>query len=165
MSVAAIHQGVRGRLIAWRVLLCAVGTLGSPAGCQKPQVDPPSDQPSGLAEAPTASEETPPPAARPRRVSIGFEVNDPDQWLFVEKTRGKADGGWATGLFIPDRNKLVVDTKDVERFAIHVARIPIDWERLVVLRIDGVNTELRKRDLSVYHFEVDEHGQWVVTEN
>ena len=73
-------------------------------------------------------------------------------------------GGWATGAFDRQKNKLDVRTSDVRQFAIDVERIAIDWQRLVVISIDGKNSELRKRDVSLLHFRLDDHGQWVVVE-
>ena len=78
--------------------------------------------------------------------------------------RKGAPGAWATGSFDRKRNKLDIRTRDVQDFSIDVSRIPINWERLVVIGIDGANSELRKRDYSVLHFRLDDHGQWVVLE-
>ncbi len=104
----------------------------------------------------------PKPAARP--VSIPVDVDDPDRWLLVEKAREGAPGAWATGSFDRKRNKLDIRTRDVRQFALDVSRIPINWERLVVIGIDGVNSELRKRDYSVLHFRLNDHGEWVILE-
>jgi len=89
---------------------------------------------------------------------------DPDQWLFVERASRGAAGGWATASFITERNKLDIETRDVQQFAIDTSRIPIDWERLVVLSINGVNSELRRRDYAILHFELDDRQQWIVIE-
>jgi hypothetical protein len=102
------------------------------------------------------------PKVIPTRVDIGVKIVDPDQWLFVEEVRGDARGGWATGTFDQERNRLTINTHDVARFAVHVEQLNINWERLVVIRMDGVNTELRKRDFAVYHFVLDEYGRWNV---
>ena len=87
-----------------------------------------------------------------------------DRWLFVEKAKDAAPGGWATGSFDQQKNKLDIHTRDVRQFVIDVSRIRIDWQRLVVLSIDGKNSELRRRDFSLLHFRLDDHGQWVVVE-
>ena len=101
---------------------------------------------------------------RQSTIDISEEAVDPDRWLVVEKTRDGAPGGWATGSFDPKRNKLTIRQRDVQRFAIDVSRIPINWARLVVIGINGRNSELRKRDYSILHFARDQHGQWVVVE-
>ena len=84
--------------------------------------------------------------------------------MFVEKVRAGARGAWGTGTFLKQRNKIDLQTQDVQQFAIDVSRIPIDWRRLVIIGIDGVNSELRKRDRSIYHFARDAHGRWIVLE-
>ncbi len=89
---------------------------------------------------------------------------DASQWLFVEKVQEGARGGWATGSFDPERNKIDITTHDVAAFAIDVERIPIAWERLVIIGIDGINSELRRRDYRMYHFVRDSAGQWIVRE-
>ena len=68
----------------------------------------------------------------------------------------------SSGSFDPARNKLHIRTGDVERFTIDVSRIPINWQRLVVISIDGINSELRRRDHPVLRFARDSHGRWVV---
>jgi hypothetical protein len=89
---------------------------------------------------------------------------DVNRWLFVEKARDEAKGGWATGAFDPARNKIEVRTRDVTRFGLFLDRVPIDWEKLVVLSIDGKNSELRRRPRDRLRLELDEHGQWTVIE-
>lgn len=93
-----------------------------------------------------------------------FQVADPDRWLFVDKVRGKARGAWATGSFDEKRNKLIVQTKEVAAFTLDVSRIPIDWDRLVIVSINGNNSELRKRKHPRLRFELDRHRRWVVAE-
>ena len=110
------------------------------------------------------AEVTAPADVEPQRITIDVAVDDPERWLFVEKARRGAPGAWATGSFNPERNKLTIRTRDVQQFAIDTGRIPIDWERLVILGIDGHNSELRKRDYFVLHFARDKHGQWIVQE-
>lgn len=97
--------------------------------------------------------------------ALETQGDNSDRWLWVEKVRDRAAGGWATGRFDAPHNKLIVDTQDVEAFAIHMDLVPMDWTRLTIIRIDSRNSELRKRDFSVYHFSRDEHGRWVVLEH
>lgn len=97
--------------------------------------------------------------------------DDDDQWLFVEAVAEDAEGGVATGSFDPKGNQIRIHTEDVKGFAIDTSRIAgetglpgIDWNRLVVIRINGVGSELRKRDYDVLHFVRDDHGRWEVAE-
>jgi hypothetical protein len=126
------------------------------------------DKPASAVEetqaSPAVEPEPTPPDPLPARVEIGVETVDPDQWLFVEGIRDGVPGGWATGSFDPERNKLSIRTHDLRGFAVDVARIPIRWEKLVILSIDGRNSELRRRDFTLLHFRLDEHGQWVVAD-
>ena len=148
-----------------RLLWIVCGTsLGLASDCHGPPATPPPPPPSGQAAGDTEPETAPVAEPPPTRVDIGFDVVDPDRWLEVRKIRGDAPGAWATGSFDASRNKLNIETHDVAEFTIDTARIPIRWDRLVIIRIDGLNSELVKRDHSVYRFVLDEHGQWVVLE-
>ncbi|MGD2110449.1 MAG: hypothetical protein PVI86_13800 [Phycisphaerae bacterium] len=109
----------------------------------------------------THQPDVPPP---PERVEIPAEFHDADRWLFVERARDGTEGAWATGSFNAERNRLIIRERDVDQFAIDTDRIPINWERLVVISINGRSSELRKRDYPVLHFARDEHGGWVVLE-
>lgn len=134
------------------------------AGCRSAQPD--TLRSSGIerpapvtdVSVPAAPEETTAPLVLPS------SQEEPDRWLVVEKATEGSPGAWATGSFDAKRNKLIIQTQDVRQFTIDTGRIPIDWHRLVVLGIDGVNTELRKRDYDVYRFARDEHGRWLVVE-
>lgn len=95
---------------------------------------------------------------------VRLDRNDSDDWLFIEKVRPVTPDGWAKGTFNKKRNRITVETHGALGFAIDIERIPIDWERLVVIRIDGKNSELRKRNYSRYHFQRDEYGRWIVAE-
>ncbi len=89
---------------------------------------------------------------------------DARRWLQVAALRDEAPGGWARGAFDAQRNRIEVITKDVRRFSVDTARLPVEWNALVIMRIDGLNSELKRREHPVLHFESDAHGQWVVVE-
>jgi hypothetical protein len=141
-----------------RFLLLVASVLLIPTGCHK------SEGPPKAGDAPVVKSPPPPTEPPPTRVDINIVADDPDRWLFVEKPAERSKGGWATGSFDSERNKLTIRTKDVERFAIDTSRIHIDWKRLVILGIDGKNSELRKRDFDLFHFSLTDHGEWVVVE-
>jgi len=100
------------------------------------------------------------PSAPPEAIVFDTEAT----WLRAEAVDEEADAGWVTGDFIVDRNKIEIKTRDVTQFSINVALLPIDWSRLVVLGINGRNSELRKRDFDIYHIAKDDKGMWVVLE-
>ena len=108
--------------------------------------------------------ESPPAVEPPPAIRLSDDEDAADRWLFVEKAKDGTPGGWATASFDRQKNKLDIHTRDVRQFVIDASRVPIDWQRLVVLSIDGKNSELRRRDFSLLHFRFDDHGQWVVVE-
>jgi hypothetical protein len=140
------------------LLVCAV-LVATVAGCHKSTPTPPPEGAPATAEAPKS-----PTTEAPPRIPLPDDPDAADRWLFVEKAKGDAPGGWATGSFDRQKNKLDIRTRDVRQFAIDVERIAIDWKRLVVIGIDGKNSELRRRDVSLLHFRLDDHGLWVVVE-
>jgi len=131
-------------------------------GCRRDESEaPPDPLPPPVAAVPDTPNDAAPDEV-PTHVEVGVEEEDSDRWLFVEAVRGEADGAWATGTFDARRNKLIIDTHEVAQFAVRLDRVPVDWQRLVVIRIDGVNAELRRREFAVYHIALDEHGRWTV---
>ncbi len=141
--------------VVWRYVAvgCLAAVLSLSGGCSEPAVKLGDDQPA----------ERPPIKAEPISVVLP-ELEDPNRWLIVQKVESGGDGGWATGSFEQSRNKIVIETHDVESFVIDTSRVAINWKKLVILRIDGRNSELRKRDQQVLHFMLDNSGRWVVKE-
>ena len=141
--------------------LSAVGvTLFVLASCRH------SGRPVGVEEPPPVKPSAPvsqPPTEALMPVEVRVPVVDPNRWLFVEQFAGAANGS-ATGSFDPARNKLSIQTKDVTKFAVDTSRIRIDWTRLVILSINGRNSELRRRDFDLYHFALTDQREWVVVE-
>jgi hypothetical protein len=138
------------------------------AGCLRPEagrsaeVAGPSPRPADVeADAPDTGAAVVPESSPDPGISFP-PVDDTERWLVVEEATSSTEGAWATGSFDAERNKLTIVTEHVRQFSIDTDRIPIDWDRLVVLRIDGSNSELRKRDYPVLHIARDAHGRWVV---
>ncbi len=152
-------DGSPGPSLALGVRIC-VTLLVAFVHCHKSTPTTPPDEVAKV-EAPAAS---PPPVEPPPPIRLPDDADVADRWLFVEKAKDAAPGGWATGSFDPQKNKLDIHTRDVRQFVIDVSRIRVDWERLVVLSIDGKNSELRRRDFSLLRFRLDDHGQWTVVE-
>lgn len=96
--------------------------------------------------------------------ALAWIEDERDRWLFVREIKGEAKGAWATGDFNRERNKIDIRTHDVSAFAIETSRMSINWNRPVVLGIDGTNSELKRRDESLILFEIDKYGAWVVRE-
>lgn len=95
---------------------------------------------------------------------LPLPVDDQDQWLFVETARDKTEGAWATGSFHAERNKIEIQTHNVQQFTVDTSRIPILWQDVVILGIDGRNSELRRRDDLMLRLVRNGSGQWVVVE-
>lgn len=100
----------------------------------------------------------------PRTLPIPEQAWSQGRWLKVITPDLKTPGGWAEGSFDRDKNKLTIVARDVRRFIIKTDMIRIDWDRRVILSLNRVNTELRRREGGVLTFELDDHGQWVVLE-
>jgi len=152
------------------LFLCATFFLASSA-CRVPNGDPRSEAVNASDEGPVnepaanmADEATNAATPPPQPILWPIVIDDPDQWLHVEDVRDGADGAWATGSFDPKRNKLSIHMRDVREFAVDTSRVRINWDRIVILGLDGINSELRRRDFAVYHFQRNDHGQWVVLE-
>ncbi len=130
-------------------------------GCHESPV-PSTNENTAADPKPPAVEVKPEPV--PTRVTIQVQGTDPNQWLSILAVKKDRTGGWATGSFDEKRNRLTIQTKDVTAFSVDTNRIPIRWQKLVVLSLDGRRTELKKRDAAILHFTLDEHAQWVVLE-
>ncbi len=109
-------------------------------------------------------EMVPPGRDRSEPPIIQVQTQESDQWLNVTELRAATPGGWATGDFDSTRNKIDIRTRDVAGFTIDVGRIPINWERKVILGIDGRNTELRRRDYTLIRFRNTRDRGWTVIE-
>ena len=155
----------RGELPTWTIrLLLVLGTVALVPSCRKPSAarDDANKESSNQSVGRTVASDTA--GEVPVRVDIGVHVGDSDDWLTVDEIRDNAPGAWATGSFLAERNRIVIETEAVARFSIDMGRVPVRWERLVVIRIDGRNSELVKRDQAIYRFVLDDHGRWVVLE-
>ncbi len=151
------------KLATWTIrLLVALGTVALVPSCRKPSAahDNANEQSSNPSVEQTVESDTT--GEVPIRVDIGVHVVDSEDWLTVNEIRDEAPGAWATGSFLAERNRIVIETEAVARFSIDMGRVPIRWERLVVIRIDGRNSELVKRDQAIYRFVLDDRGSWVV---
>ena len=92
----------------------------------------------------------------------GEEVwtSGPPGWLVVEVISDGVVGGWATADFVSAANKIVIETFDVQQFAMHLDMISIDWRRRVVLRIDGSVFELTRKHYPLIRLRRSDMGVW-----
>ena len=149
-------------------IIVVVGMTGG--GCRK--AEPLEARPQSESTVVTPPIQTTPdttsqvdPQANWESVKVELEaLDDPNRWLTVLGGNKEAASAWATARFDRGRNRLEIETRDVLEFEVDMSRVAVDWSKLVVLRIDDRNTELKKRDQAVYKFVRGGEGQWRVEE-
>lgn len=142
--------------------LAFVVTIGVPSACQKPESKTTRDRAAD--SRPAADGNQPERPVIPEAPPIPTGLGEPVRWLEVLQARPGSSGAWATGNFFAKRNKIEIRTNGVARFTLDVSKIRPNWQRKVIIGIDGINSELRKRDFEVYEFVFDKHGRWQITE-
>jgi hypothetical protein len=153
---------------------CSPGCVPTP-DAEEPQaparvaVDPEPQPPveTSRTSEPTAKEdpaEQPEVKEPPRFMPVPVWEDDPNRWLVALEAADDSPGGWATGTFNAARNRLIIYTWNVTRFSVDTSRIPINWDRLVVLRLNEDNSELRRRDAQILHFRLDPRAGWQIEE-
>lgn len=163
-GLRTVHLG-SGESSTWAIrLLVVLGTVAFVPSCRKPSAANDSAKKESSNQSVEQAVVSDTAGEVPNRVDIGVHLVDSEDWLTVDGIRDDAPGAWATGSFLAERNRMVIETAGVARFSIDMGRVPVRWERLVVIRIDGRNSELVKRDQAVYRFVLDDHGRWVVLE-
>ena len=160
MKVALTRVAVAVVCVAFVAVLPSCDKKGETVRSEVPKqaVAPPPP-----ADAPEPDSSAPAPATSFESAEVVVFQSE-SEWLRAEQLGKDVDGGWVSGDFLPDRNKIDIHTRDVTQFSIDVGKLPIDWGRLVVVGIDGRNSELRQRDFDVYHIARDAKGKWVVLE-
>ncbi|MEK6676359.1 MAG: hypothetical protein AABZ47_11980 [Planctomycetota bacterium] len=146
-------------MISRQVVLTVLLTAGT---CRF-QTEPTQSRLGPASNTDRSPSETPSSDTTPGRNALP-DPNVSDHWLRVLAVQKNAPGAYAKGSFDRDRNRIEIRTRDVMTFAVDISKIKIDWSRPVVIRIDGVSSELRRREHPVLHFHWDEHGAWTVVE-
>jgi len=82
------------------------------------------------------------------------------RWLRVEELAEGVEGGWATGNFLSDRNKIEIETHQIAQFVMELPQISVDWSRRVVLKIDGHTSELTRTHYPFLHLRRSPTGGW-----
>jgi hypothetical protein len=129
----------------------------------------------GRSEIKTEKEKAPPPTAQNEEDATGrvtitipdLEPYQPDdaeaQWLAIDRIAEGADGAWATGGVFAE-NRVVIRTENVARFRVHLDRLPVNWDRRVVLRIDGRPSELTRKHYPTLTLQRSPTGGWIPVE-
>lgn len=140
------------------IFVCAgcpqADSAGDPVATSKPAMVQPAPQPLPAAPDPN------------NRVEVRVQtLSDPqDGWLRIEVLHPDAPGAWATGEFILERNKLVIETENVDEFSIALPQLRIDWGHRVILRIDGHSSELIPKRRAILRLHRSPAGSWDVVE-
>lgn len=145
----------------WRWSLPVVGGLVVclTSMCHQPASTPTHAPPTQ--QAPSAAQSRPQPRREPPAAPPAIGTG---RWLYAEQFAAGTIDGFVEGDFSAKRNRIAVKTHSVTRFAVDTRHIGIDWDKLVVIRINGHNSELKRRDDPVLHFVLDRYNQWVVEE-
>lgn len=162
-------NALRFQLLPLAVVVLMAVTLPS---CRKTstRVTAPPQEPAAESRPPAPPDTAAAPVPAPPVVSASREVVADDAvfdepgWVHVEALRPDVEGAWVTGDFHEARNKIEIQTRGVKQFSLDLGRLRIDWDRLVVIGIDGRNAELRHRDTDLLHIARDDTGAWVVLE-
>lgn len=63
-----------------------------------------------------------------------------------------------------DGEKLIIDTANVSRFTLDLSRVTLNWDRRIVLRIDGFNRELTRKNYPILKYRRTSTGGWRLEE-
>ena len=156
------------------VLLPLVAVACCPPGCSEEQhpgkieaATKPAPAEPGLpsptpASTPDTSEESPRPPA-----PIELPLSEPsplrEGWLVIKEKADARQRAWVEGSIVGD-DKCVLDTSNIRRFRLDLARLRLNWEKRIVLRIDGFNSELTRKRWPVLHFLRTSSGAWIVVD-
>ena len=117
--------------------------------------DPPSAVDSGAEESPLGDD--PARLASTAREGFGGEASG---WLKIELLREEAAVGWATGSIHSATNTIEIQTQGVKQMMLDLSQIHVDWNRRVILRIDGQGSQLFHGKTQIKHLEVTPAGRW-----
>jgi hypothetical protein len=166
------------RMLALAAIVLAAGVSGCSRPDEGPRTQPAPEKPAATRPAPTVNGEfpaEPAPATEPASVPppstyedrppypVYLYVRDPEEkqpgWLRVEALADTAQPAFATGLF-PEKNRILVDTRNVRRIGIRISDLPLTERKRIVLQIDGQGMELARKDRTWVHLERSEAGIW-----
>lgn len=97
----------------------------------------------------------PPPMPRIAVLSAGLD----EGWLTIDDVSDRDHTAWAEGR-VDDGEKLVINTENIERFQLDLSKVKLDWDKRIVLRIDGFNRELTRKNFPHLNYERTSTGGW-----
>jgi hypothetical protein len=98
----------------------------------------------------------PPP---PIDIPVGGHGRLFDGWMQIDRSEDSAIRAWAEGRTMDD-DALIIETQNVGRFHLDLGQIRLNWQRRILLRIDGFNRELSRPDRSRITYQKTATGGW-----
>ncbi len=99
--------------------------------------------------------------------TVKLYVRDPEEkqpgWLRITEMMDGDSLAKTTGTF-PERNRIYIDTDNVQRIRIHIDQLPISPNKRIILRIDDQPMELARRDRLYVYLEKQTNGAWASVE-
>lgn len=134
------------------------------AGCSERTAEPAQAPPRirSPRETEAATPKTPAPAPEPVKAESPFHSSA--EWVEIVALSDGATSGAIEAGFDEGRNKFTIDATGVSEFLLDVCRVKVNWNRPVILKIDGRNSELRKRDYCRLRMRMVGSGAWEVVE-
>ncbi|NOT02084.1 MAG: hypothetical protein HOP29_15840 [Phycisphaerales bacterium] len=83
-----------------------------------------------------------------------------ERWIRGERLIDGVKGGWVTGAVSPE-NRVVIETDGLEQVVLDLSRVPADWNRRVILRIDGHTSELTRAHFPTLRLRRSPTGGWL----
>ena len=106
------------------------------------------------------------PEKRPRSLKPLVNLGSPLEsgWVTILSRTESGDHGWIEGE-IQAGEKLTINTENTNRFRLDLTRLHLDWEKGIVLRLDGSNSELTRKRWPAMVFGRTPSGGWVVEDD
>jgi hypothetical protein len=130
-----------------------------PAAAKSPPTPPPSAAPS--ASPAGAASPSPRPTPGPLDADVGVDIPLQEGWATIDEKADESQRAWMEGeIRLTDR--LIITTSSVRRFALDLTRLRLNWDKRILLRLDGFNFELTRKRWPVIHFIRTPAGAWEV---
>lgn len=91
---------------------------------------------------------------------VGGAAPLPPDWLVIESPADRMQRAWLEGSLIGN-DRIVIDTRNVRQFRLDVGGLRLGWDKRVVLRIDGYNSELTRKRWPALSLRRTDSGAWV----
>lgn len=144
--------------VVWALYSCAgAPPLDTSAPNVEPVNEPPADAPPPVDTLPATS--------ITHRLTLddlkSVELPDSaERWIRGERLIEGVSGGWVTGS-VSAENRVVVESDGLAQVILDLSRVPVDWNRRVILRIDGHTSELTRDRFPTLRLRRIPTGGWL----